>query len=143
MRKDAQKRYAQNPQVWIDRAADWQQKNAEKREAWFRAYYDAQAEIIRARARAWRRANPDRARLNEAKRRTRKTATAGLVDMAALWTGRCALCLEPLDAALLYPDPLSKSVDHIDPLSLGGTHTQNNLQWTHLICNIRKGNRID
>lgn len=33
------------------------------------------------------------------------------------------------------------SVDHVVPLSLGGTHTLDNIQLLCLPCNIRKGNR--
>ncbi len=35
------------------------------------------------------------------------------------------------------------SVDHIIPLSKGGTHTWDNIQLAHMLCNIKKGNRID
>jgi 5-methylcytosine-specific restriction endonuclease McrA len=68
--------------------------------------------------------------------------TFGAVDTDALWlesAGSCPLCNEPMDQSLRWPLPLSTSLDHIVPLSKGGTHEQANLQWTHLVCNIRKG----
>jgi len=43
---------------------------------------------------------------------------------------------------LAWPDPGSKSIDHILPLSKGGSHSQENVQWAHLVCNTRKGNRL-
>lgn len=36
---------------------------------------------------------------------------------------------------------MSASLDHVVPLSLGGAHTPENTQASHLICNGRKGNR--
>jgi hypothetical protein len=54
----------------------------------------------------------------------------------------CQLCGESVDPHVLYPDPLSASLDHIIPLANGGTHESNNVQLVHLICNIQKGNRI-
>lgn len=53
----------------------------------------------------------------------------------------CGLCQEHVDSSLRYPDPLSASLDHIVPLSLGGDHTPANVQLAHWVCNVRKGNR--
>jgi 5-methylcytosine-specific restriction endonuclease McrA len=33
-------------------------------------------------------------------------------------------------------------MDHAFPLGKGGTHTWDNIQLSHLICNLRKGDRI-
>ncbi len=38
-------------------------------------------------------------------------------------------------------DPMGPSLDHIVPVSLGGTHTWANVQLAHLRCNVSKGNR--
>jgi len=54
----------------------------------------------------------------------------------------CGLCLTPVDPDAQYPDPQSASLDHIQPLSLGGTHTYENVQLAHLACNLSKGNRV-
>ena len=56
------------------------------------------------------------------------------------WT--CGLCGEPVDADLPYPHPMSKSLDHVLPLSRGGAHVESNVQLAHLSCNIRKGARV-
>ena len=40
------------------------------------------------------------------------------------------------------PHPMSLSIDHIIPLSLGGTHEPKNVQVVHLICNSTKSNNI-
>jgi 5-methylcytosine-specific restriction endonuclease McrA len=54
----------------------------------------------------------------------------------------CGLCSTPVDPDCTWPDPMSPSLDHIKPLSLGGTHTYENVQLAHLVCNVSKGNRV-
>jgi 5-methylcytosine-specific restriction endonuclease McrA len=56
------------------------------------------------------------------------------------WT--CGLCLLPVDKRLKHPDPMSVSLDHILPLSRGGDHLWANVQCSHLVCNLRKHNRV-
>ena len=62
-----------------------------------------------------------------------------LMDLSG---GLCALCLEPVDLSLRFPDPLSMSVDHIIPWSMGGSNDPENLQVAHLICNNQKQDRV-
>lgn len=54
----------------------------------------------------------------------------------------CGLCSTPVDPDVAWPDRLSASLDHIVPLSKGGTHTYENVQLAHLTCNVSKGNRV-
>lgn len=54
---------------------------------------------------------------------------------------RCRLCRAVIDAALRFPHPGSKSIDHIIPSSLGGSDDPDNLQATHFACNVAKGAR--
>lgn len=54
----------------------------------------------------------------------------------------CKICGEPVDKYLGYPNSMSATLDHIIPLSKGGTHTYNNVQLAHLICNIKKSNKM-
>lgn len=56
------------------------------------------------------------------------------------WT--CRLCSDPVDPGRIWPDPLSGSIDHIVPLSLGGGHEPTNVQLAHLRCNTAKGARL-
>lgn len=55
----------------------------------------------------------------------------------------CGLCDEPVDPDLVYPDPMSASLDHVIPMSLGGPHHLDNLQCSHWLCNVQKSNRYD
>lgn len=54
----------------------------------------------------------------------------------------CALCGGYIDKSLKYPHPMSASVDHIVPVKRGGKSTLDNLQVTHLVCNLNKGARM-
>ncbi|PZE66907.1 hypothetical protein DEI83_06245 [Curtobacterium sp. MCBD17_021] len=53
------------------------------------------------------------------------------------WT--CGICGLPVDRTLAWPDPMSASLDHRQPLSQGGTHTRDNVQCSHFACNAKKG----
>ena len=55
--------------------------------------------------------------------------------------GLCGICKEPIDLRLQYPNAFSISVDHVIPVSQGGTNLQSNLQPAHLICNTKRGNK--
>lgn len=50
----------------------------------------------------------------------------------------CRICGSEVAAGKLR----ELSFDHIVPLSKGGTHTEDNIQVAHFVCNQRKGNRV-
>jgi len=50
----------------------------------------------------------------------------------------CGICGRKINKRLKYPNPRSKSIDHIVPLSKGGADAPINLQASHLRCNISK-----
>ena len=54
----------------------------------------------------------------------------------------CGLCSLPVNKRLKRPDPMSVSLDHVVPLSRGGDHLWDNVQCSHLLCNMRKHNRM-
>lgn len=106
-------------------------------------YYRLNAERVKARVRQWALANPERVSELRQRRRARVRGSAvGPIDVEALWTGLCGICGQQLDPSLRRPNLFSRSIDHIVPLAKGGTHTQDNLQWTHLVCNLRKGVKL-
>jgi hypothetical protein len=53
----------------------------------------------------------------------------------------CQLCGTSVDRKLAWPDPASRSLDHILPLVADGSHSRANTQLAHWICNVRKGAR--
>lgn len=55
----------------------------------------------------------------------------------------CALCGKSVDMSLKFPHPLSKTVDHIIPVSRGGNPSDiSNLQLAHFCCNRQKSNKV-
>ncbi len=51
----------------------------------------------------------------------------------------CIICNEAIDRFVEYPDKMSATLEHIIPLSKGGTHTWDNVAPSHLLCNGKKG----
>ena len=54
----------------------------------------------------------------------------------------CGICKESIDPAAKLPDQMSASIDHIIPISRGGTHERANAQAAHLFCNVSKGAKV-
>jgi len=53
----------------------------------------------------------------------------------------CMLCGDPIDRNRTYPDLMSASLDHVVSVSTGGTNAAENLQASHLICNLKASNK--
>jgi 5-methylcytosine-specific restriction endonuclease McrA len=49
---------------------------------------------------------------------------------------RCWICGDQVDRAVRAPDSESRSVDHVVPVSRGGTDTLDNIKLAHLGCNL-------
>lgn len=143
-----------NPERFKAYREQWARENAERLREIKREWYMAN----RAWVLAWPKRNPERAaesqrRYREKNREARAEytrrrrvdklgGTVADVDLDALWTGDCGICGGDMDRELRWPDPFSNSIDHIIPLSRGGTHEAHNLQWAHLRCNVSKGARM-
>lgn len=55
----------------------------------------------------------------------------------------CGICGLPVDMSLKSPDPMSKTIDHIIPVSKGGhPYDLSNLQLAHRCCNRQKGDKL-
>ena len=65
-----------------------------------------------------------------------------LPDLLARDNHACGICSQHIDPNLKYPNPMSATVDHILPRSLGGTNDVDNLQPSHALCNSTKQDRI-
>lgn len=93
------------------------------------------------RSAAWRKANPERHRIQAQQyRATRRAVQAAAVignvcyESLHAFFPDCYLCGQPLSGEV--------DVDHIVPLSRGGAHSQANLRPTHESCNLRKHDRL-
>lgn len=94
----------------------------------------------------WKRVNPDawveaRSRARHARRARmlgRDSDNIGLSDVAKRDGWRCGICGRKVNPRLRYPHRMSASLDHIQPLAKGGSHTWGNVTVAHFICNSRK-----
>lgn len=81
-------------------------------------------------------------RWSQKRRAATRDPDAELVDLDVIMERdgpNCGLCGEPIDLRFHSPDPLSRSLDHVIPLSRGGKHRYDNCQAAHLGCNMKKG----
>ena len=86
--------------------------------------------------------NPEVIKQEYARRKGARISKVKLEDVYRKTKGICYLCEKPIDLDRVYPDKLSLSLDHFYPLSLNGDHSFENLFVTHLICNMRKSNKV-
>lgn len=78
---------------------------------------------------------------SECRRRYRRPLlSAG--DLAERDGAVCSLCGTDVDMSIRWPHRLSASVDHVRPLSRGGTEDESNLALAHLTCNTSKQARL-
>lgn len=123
-----ERRSREGPSRWREAHKRWDAANIEKR---------------RACVRKWARENPDAIRQYDQQRRAREAGAQveifSNVEVFERDGWICQLCMLPVDPQLSHPDPLSRSLDHIRPIALGGSHTRVNVQLAHLLCNLRKG----
>lgn len=75
--------------------------------------------------------------------RQHRIARAVYRDQAKTNGDECVLCEEPIDYALLYPDPGMWTLEHTVPLSQGGSLTDQTY-WAsaHLRCQLKQGGQL-
>jgi hypothetical protein len=85
---------------------------------------------------------------NRASSSRRKHAARGgfvehidLLNIAERDHWRCQLCGKAVKRTAIVPEWMAPTLDHIVPISCGGTHEMANVQLAHFICNTRKGAR--
>ncbi len=157
----ARKRYKNaNRIASCAQARKWAEKNRERRRAWRVLYREKNRERIRATARIWaqknrealllrkrdhhrkwKRNNPDKRRIEQQIRRSRKRMAGGIFNIAdinrirRMQINKCAEpgCRRPLESG-------AEHIDHIVPLGRGGSNWPSNLQLLCPNCNHVKGN---
>lgn len=116
--------------------AAWRAANIDKLKEYDVAYRAANTAKIKARKAAYLAANPEAIRVKNQNRRALKKAVGGklskgLADkLLKLQKGKCACCGEPLGD--------DYHLDHIMPLALGGSNTDDNMQLLRQRCNLQK-----
>lgn len=154
--------YQKNRELNIKKAVEWRTKNLERsrdnQRNWCarnREYVNERAkkyrplqlalqakyraedpEKFRAKSRAWRKKYPERARVSDAnkkamrKRAEGKFTRADITKLMSLQKAKCIYCPRSLKNKF--------HIDHIHPLSKGGSNWPHNLQLLCEPCNMRK-----
>jgi hypothetical protein len=142
--------FAANPDKKYVYGARWRKQQAETIKVSKAAYHAAHRTEIKAKAAAYYIAHRDERRAKavayhsehreqsrEWRGRWRARRTLGFVapvSFKAIWErdrGVCQICHLPVERT-------EASLDHILPLSLGGTHEPRNVRLTHRACNSRR-----
>lgn len=137
-RERARERYAERREELVERSRRQRAERTPEQQA---------AEATRRREYARRLGYTDAHRDADQRRRARKCNAPGVEAFSHReiferdkW--RCGICLRRVDANLVWPDPSSASLDHIEPLARGGSHTKANVRLAHLSCNVRRRDKI-
>lgn len=157
---------AKNPEKTKALVEKWNAENPEKKKAGRKEHYKNNRESIlrdgseryrnspdaaKTRTKAWRKANPvrvkeyyaewvknnpEKLRIVSQNRRARKLASGGKLSsglakrLFAIQKGKCACCGQSLGN--------DYHMDHIMPLALGGSNTDDNIQLLRKHCNLQK-----
>ena len=54
----------------------------------------------------------------------------------------CFVCKKPINRFLRKPNFMAATIEHIIPISKGGTHTWDNVAPAHAICNFGKADEL-
>ena len=75
------------------------------------------------------------------KRRTGQILTMSVNDLAKRDGSRCNVCRKKIDLSLSGNAKWGPTIDHLIPVSLGGTNNSENLALAHRHCNVARSNR--
>ena len=124
--------------------AEWRKANPEKRRAGVAKWQKANPDKVRAQAAKWQKANPEKRRATESMRRARirnaECENGVSLETVAMRDGwLCYICDVETDPKLPPHHPRKAELEHVVPLSRGGSHTFANLKVACHRCNGVKG----
>lgn len=135
--------YSENKELVQDRVRRYRERNPDKVAETNFKYDEANRERRRQYAARYRKTEKGRQidRVRGRNRRAKKRETYdGYLDSEIFdrdgWV--CWICSEDIDPSLSHPEPMSGSIDHVLPLSLGGADNRQNVKASHLICNVKR-----
>ncbi len=126
--------YLDNKKRVLESHKKWREENPEKR----KKYYLDNKENIIEKVRKWRKDHPEKRAENNSKRRSLLKGqdfhfnSEDIRDKIEFYENRCFYCKEELD---------KYHVDHMWPLSRGGSNTWENIAIACPTCNLSKGTK--
>lgn len=158
LRAKAKQRIANNPEKkksymkkWVaehkeqlrkyhkDYGHSWRVHNKEKMKGYGEKWRSKNPDKVREMAARWKAANPDAWRIFNQNRRALRTNSEGKLSpglkekLFEMQKGKCACCGLSLGN--------NCHMDHIMPLILGGTNTDDNMQLLRKRCNLQKNSK--
>lgn len=138
--KEQRLRYAEkHREREAERLKEWAKANPDKKRTAYAKWRAENPEHKKAYQAAYQAANLDKHRINQQTRRARKKAVGGVLSadilqrLYSIQKGLCACCRKPLGS--------DYHLDHIMPIALGGTNTDDNVQLLTARCNSSKHSR--
>jgi 5-methylcytosine-specific restriction endonuclease McrA len=138
--KDCKKAYYRaNKQRFIDKANAWNAAHIEQKRAANRRWHYNNPERSRANSRKWELSNPEAAKAKghnyRCKKRNNKGRHTGadIKRLIAFQRGKCGVSARGIRRRF--------EIDHIIPVSSGGSNYPNNLQLLCIPCNRSKGGK--
>lgn len=128
--------YRKNTARQLERTNAWRAANRERVRELKRIRHAANPAKIAVYVRAWREKNFISMSWQYLRRRAAGKPYASKAEVQALWEkqkGCCGLTGAPI------PPGVRPCLDHIVPVAKGGTHTIENIRWTHPMANKAKG----
>lgn len=129
--------YEANREKVAERNRKHYEANREKELEYQRKYREANREKIAERDRKWHKANPEKRKAHHHNRKAKIKGNGGKLSsdivqkIMILQKGKCACCGASLENGY--------HLDHVMPLALGGTNTDDNVQLLTPKCNMSKG----
>ena len=136
LRDKNKKWYIENPERAKYNNEEWIKNNPEKKRESDKLWRDSNPERVHENHKSWNERNPHKKRTYEQNRRARKNVSGGKLStnivekLMKLQNGKCPCCKQQLGN--------DYHLDHIIPLALGGTNTDNNVQLMIAACNMKK-----
>lgn len=116
--------------------ANWEARNKDKRASYAKKWQTSNRDRAKEITRNWKSSNHDSVLLHNQNRRAKRAQNGGSLSIGLrqrllkLQRGKCACCGLPLGD--------DYHLDHIMPLALGGTNTDDNIQLLRATCNLQK-----
>lgn len=120
----------------------WRERNKEKISRQRKIHYLENQDRIKAYHKIYYIGNKEKAKIHRRKRKALKRGvyhepyTDAQIFNRDNWI--CGICGQKINKRLKWPNPRSKSIDHIIPMIKGGSDSPINLQASHLRCNLSK-----